>query len=79
MDAYVELMARLLTADDVPLRLAPDDLPVWLRDDLRGRLVRRTPRRIRRAIRGALRALPDPFEQRARDVGGAVAGRLRLG
>lgn len=79
LDAYVELMARLLTADDVPLRLPARSLPVWLRDGVRGRLVRRTPRRIRRTIRGALRMLPDPFEQRARDVGGAVAGRLRLG
>ncbi len=79
MDAYVELVARLLTAPDVPLRLSASEIPVWLRDDLRGRLVRRTPRRARRAIRAAVRALPDPFEQRARDVGGAVAGRLRLG
>jgi hypothetical protein len=79
MDAYVELLARLLTVPDLPLRLPADDVPVWLRDDVRGRLVRRTPRRARRTIRAALRALPDPFEQRARDVGGAVAGRLRLG
>jgi hypothetical protein len=79
MDAYVELTARLLTAPDVPLRLPAADLPVWLHDDLRGRLVRRTPRRIRRTIRALLRALPDPFEQRARDVGGVVAARLRLG
>lgn len=79
MDAYVELLARLLTAADLPLRLPAAELPVWLRDDVRGRLVRRAPRRARRTIRALLRALPAPFEQRARDVGGIVAARLRLG
>jgi hypothetical protein len=79
MDAYVELLARLLCADDVPIRLDPQTLPVWLRDDLRGRLVRRTPRHLRRGLRAALGLLPPGLERRARDVGGAVAERLRLG
>lgn len=79
MDAYVELLARLLTADDVPIRLPPEELPLWLRDDARGRLVRRAPRQLRRSIRGALRRLPAGYEQRARDVGGTIAEKLRLG
>jgi hypothetical protein len=78
-DAYVDLMARLLTADDVPLRLAPADVPVWLRDDLVGKFVRRAPRRARRAVRGAVGLLPEPLERRVRDLGGAVASKRRLG
>lgn len=78
-DAYVELLARVLTSADVPLRIPAADLPVWLRDDLAGRLVRRTPRRVRRGVRSAVAQLPDPLERRARDVGGAVAQRIRLG
>jgi hypothetical protein len=78
-DAYVELMARLLTADDVPLRLSPNEVPLWLRDDLKGKLVRRSPRLARRGVRRVASLLPDPLEQRVRDLGGAVASKVRLG
>ena len=78
-DAYVDLMARLLTADDLPLRLARADVPIWLRDDLVGKIVRRAPRRARRAVRSAVSLLPESLERRARDLGGAVASKLRLG
>jgi hypothetical protein len=78
-DAYVDLMARLLTADDVPLRVDKQALPIWLRDDLPGKVVRRGPRFARRSVRRAARLLPDPLEQRVRDLGGAVATKLRLG
>jgi hypothetical protein len=79
MDSYVDLLARVLTSDDVAVRLSPRDLPVWLRDDLVGRTVRRTPRRLRRGIRRGLSLLPESVEQRARDVGGTVATKMRLG
>jgi hypothetical protein len=79
MDAYVELLARLLTADDVPIRLSPKELPVWMRDDLRGKFVRRAPRQARRSIRAGLNLLPERFEQRARDIGGTVAEKVGLG
>jgi hypothetical protein len=78
-DAYVDLMARLLTADDVPIRLDRDELPIWLRDDLVGKVVRRGPRLARRSVRRAVAVLPDTIEQRARNIGGAVASKLKLG
>jgi hypothetical protein len=78
-DAYVDLMARLLTADDVPLRLEPRDIPIWLRDGLAGKLMRRGPRLARRSVRAAVGLLPAPLERRARDLGGALATRLRIG
>ena len=34
-DAYVRLLPRLLFATDLPLRLAPRDVPLWLRGDVR--------------------------------------------
>ncbi|MDO8209844.1 hypothetical protein [Conexibacter sp. CPCC 206217] len=79
MDAYVELLARVLDADDVPIPLPRAELPIWLRDDTVGRLVRRSPRQLRRTIRAGLSKLPDGYEQRARDLGGSVAEKLRLG
>jgi hypothetical protein len=33
-DAYVRLMSRLLFSDDVPLTIAPRELPIWLRPGL---------------------------------------------
>jgi hypothetical protein len=79
MDAYVDLLARLLTSDDVPIRLQAADVPVWLRDDLTGKFVRRAPRQARRSIRAALSLLPERYEQRARDIGGMVAQKVGLG
>jgi hypothetical protein len=65
-EAYVELLARLLTADDVPITLPLSLVPIWLRDDLVGRIVRRGPRRARRAAKFTLGLLPDPIERRVR-------------
>jgi hypothetical protein len=48
--AYADLMARLLSADDVPVRLPASSVPRWLRDDLVGRVARQGPRRARRAV-----------------------------
>jgi hypothetical protein len=36
-DAFVKLLPRVLVADDVPLRLAPGDVPAWLRGGVSGR------------------------------------------
>jgi hypothetical protein len=36
-DAYVRLLPRLLYGSDVPLRLPPEELPVWLRSTVAGR------------------------------------------
>jgi hypothetical protein len=78
-DAYVELMARLLSADDVPVRVDAQELPIWLRDELVGKFVRRAPRRARRVVRRVVGVLPEPLKRRARDIGGSVADRIRLG
>ncbi|MEZ5081798.1 MAG: hypothetical protein R2878_14315 [Thermoleophilia bacterium] len=45
---YEELLARLLDADDLPVRVPRSDIPAWLRDDPLHRIERR-------ARRGALR------------------------
>jgi hypothetical protein len=78
-DAYVDLLARVLSAEDAPIRLDAHGLPRWLRDDPLGKLVRRGPRLARRSVRAALTLLPPSRERRARRVGGALATRLRLG
>jgi hypothetical protein len=39
-NAYIELFPRVVLADDVALRLAPEELPPWLRDDTRARAAR---------------------------------------
>lgn len=41
---YDELMARLLDADDVPLRLGRDDVPPWMRNGRAHRIARRARR-----------------------------------
>ena len=79
LEAYVELMARLLTAPDVAVRLEPLDVPVWLRTGVVGRLVRRGPRRARRIVKGALRLLPNSLEQAILSRLGAIARKVRLG
>jgi hypothetical protein len=78
-DAYVDLLTRALNAHDAPIHVDAAELPVWLRDDFVGRFVRRAPRRARRTVRGAVSLLPEPVERRARDLGGSVASRIRLG
>ncbi len=37
---YSRLLSRYLLAEDLPLRVAANVVPVWLRDDARGRLAR---------------------------------------
>ncbi|MDR7543859.1 MAG: hypothetical protein QN120_06395 [Armatimonadota bacterium] len=39
-DAYARLLVRCLTAPDLPLRLEPSEVPVWLRRGVRGAAVR---------------------------------------
>lgn len=36
-DAYVKLFGRVVCADDAPLRLEPDELPLWLRPTTTGK------------------------------------------
>ncbi len=77
-DAYVDLLARTLDADDLPLRVSRKELPIWLRQDHVGRLVRRAPRSARRTTRKALTVLPEPFERRATALVAATAHFLHF-
>ena len=54
-NAYLTCLRRLLTADDVALRLSPDVVPVWLRASLRGELSYRALLAINTASRATLR------------------------
>ena len=76
-DAYEELMARLLTSDDAPVRVPSRDVPVWLRTGRMARLARRGPRRAREVALGALERLPEPVERWGTALGRAVTGSAR--
>jgi hypothetical protein len=69
-NAYVELFPRVVLADDVALRLAPEELPPWLRDDARGRAARagldalwRSRDSAERLARTGAQRLPDPLRR----------------
>lgn len=65
-DAFVRLLARVLYADDVPLRLQPDTGPWWLRQTLRGRTALGLLSVVNRVVRGVAGALPQAAEDRLR-------------
>jgi hypothetical protein len=73
--AYVELSARLLTADDAPISLPPGLVPLWLRDNFAGKAVRRGPRLARRAVKRLIGVLPEPLERRIRSAAEEIADR----
>jgi hypothetical protein len=52
-DAYVVLARRLLLAPDVPIRLRPDQLPLWLQAGVGGKLALRTIDMLNRATHPA--------------------------
>jgi len=61
-NAYVRLLPRLLLADDVPVRLRPDELPLWLHDGPAGATALRLLDRQNAAVRAGGQALS--FENR---------------
>jgi hypothetical protein len=63
---YVRLMRRLLFAADVPLRLDPRDVPVWLRAGFRGELALRTLGGANRAIVWSAHRVPKRVQERLR-------------
>ena len=75
-DAYVRLLPRLLFGDDVPVRLEPKSVPVWLRPGARARAVVRGADLAHGSIRGAAHALPAPVRDRALALRNAVFRRL---
>ena len=79
-DAYVRLMPRLLLAPDVPVRLEPGELPLWLRRSPAGRSALMLLSGVNRSARAVLARVP------ATRAGGSRAAfaawrtdRLRLG
>lgn len=65
--AYVRLLPRVLCWDDVPLRLERDELPLWLRPTLPGRL----------AFRGLTTAHASPGAKRAAKAAIRVTRNVR--
>jgi hypothetical protein len=63
-DAFMKLLPRVLLAEDVPLRLSPGDVPLWLRGTMRGRATYRALNTISSAAYGALAVVP--LESRGR-------------
>jgi hypothetical protein len=73
---YVRLMRRLLFAPDVPLRLDPDQAPIWLRPRPGGELTLRTLGGLNRAIVWSLSKVPEPLRERARGFRRRVANEV---
>jgi hypothetical protein len=63
---YVRLMRRLLFATDVPLRLDPDQVPLWLRPSRRGELTLRGLGAANRSLVRAAYEVPEPLRDRLR-------------
>jgi hypothetical protein len=69
-NAYVELLPRVLLAGDVALRLRPEELPRWLRDDAVAHGARhgldglwRGRDSLERVARGGAQRLPGPVRR----------------
>ena len=63
-DAYIRLLPRVLLADDLPLRLAGGDVPIWIRGGPQGRVALSSLRAGADAARWALSRLPAPARRR---------------
>lgn len=75
--AYVRLMPRLLFGADVPIRLAPDDVPLWLRPGRGARVAARgvSPVARFRTVPSRARRAPRRLAREARQAIGAVRSR----
>jgi hypothetical protein len=65
---YVRLMRRLLFWDDVPIRVDPATVPIWLRPTRLGDTTLRVLGAANRAIVAGAHALPPPVTDRLRQV-----------
>jgi hypothetical protein len=77
--AYVELVPRLLFAADVPIALAPSEVPFWLRPRGRSRVVVRTLRTYNRTpwVVRKIRRIPHRALRELRALARRVSGALR--
>jgi hypothetical protein len=58
-DAFVRLLPRVLSGDDVALRLDPGELPFWLRGDRRARLFLRSADTAHAGLKHVVSLLPE--------------------
>ena len=65
---YAQLMRRLLFADDVPLRLDRDQVPLWLRPGMTGKRTLRMLGSANRAIVSAAHSVPEPLRMHLREL-----------
>jgi hypothetical protein len=63
---YVRLMRRLLFANDVPLRLDPEQVRLWLRPSRRGELTLEALGTMNRVLLRIAYTLPEPIQTRLR-------------
>ena len=70
--AFEQLLPRVLVRPDVPLRLSPDEVPLWLRPTLSGRSTLRGLALVNSAARDVARRAPKPVQA------GLAAARARL-
>jgi hypothetical protein len=73
-DAYTELLPRLLFADDVPIRLRLDEVPVWLRPTRAGRRALSALNLVNRGLRAVASRTPRVVEDRLRLLRSRLAG-----
>jgi hypothetical protein len=62
--AFNTLLTRVLVGDDVPLRLAPEQIPLWLRQGARGRSLAVSGAAVARVVHGSMSILPDGLRTR---------------
>jgi hypothetical protein len=67
-DAFVRLLPRLLYEDDVPIRLAPSEVPVWLRPTMLARVLLLTLSPLHRALSSLIRVAPPAIRGRVLSV-----------
>jgi hypothetical protein len=75
--AYAKIMRRLLFEPDVPLRLDPADVPVWLRPSLWGRVALRPRAAANSTIGWLSRRLPETVRDRLRKWRREAVGRRK--
>jgi hypothetical protein len=71
---YMVLMKRLLFADDVPLRIRPNQVPLWLRPTRGGGTVLHGLGAANSVIVGAAHRLPERFREPLRRIRQSVSG-----
>lgn len=72
---YIRIMRRLLFSSDVPLRLDPSQVPLWIRPNLPGELTLRALA-VNRLIAWSVYRVPEPVRDRVRRLRRQLARKL---